>query len=207
MIVMLNKKTFFNERGSGTLVVALWSIVLLLFLLSFAFDLTKNHNMKNIQNSIAQASAEAGVRKIDKTGSLDNKSIEEAIRVYKLERNKNTSEFLAYSQTNTQCSTINVNGVKRKVPYFEFYLTTDRGSESNKALVQVHNNDTASVLTKNTGQHYKVINMKVYDSVNNFALGFIGLPCQEIISTVKATAFASQEDITINNNSNITTNN
>lgn len=181
-----------NERGSGTLVTAMWSIVLLLVILSGVFDITKNFQMKNIQNSVAQAAAEAGIKKIDRTGSLDALSVEEAIRTYKLERSKNNSEFTAYSQN---CSTVKVNGVEHEVPYFEFYLTKERGDKkSSGALVKV-NGDKATVLTNTFGKGFKVLNMKVYDSVDNFALSAFGMPCQELVSDVKAIAFASQSDI------------
>lgn len=190
-----------SDRADSVLIIFLVSVPLLVLVMGFVVDLNKNVNTKIAYNSMAQVSAEAGVKAITPSGSLDNRSIIAFAEEYKSQSNSSeyhTNETNAYKSDT--CSTMEVEGVERKMPYMVVKLQEGRGTDDRQSTSWIiegeYTGDVTQIPVKNLGNNkYRAISATVYDSSAN-SFGTFGLPdCQLHRSEVSAIAFGSNEDL------------
>lgn len=214
-----------NEKGAATLVIGLWSIVIVSVSLGLLLDLGKNLQLKNVQNSMAQTAAEHGIKKISTRGSLGQEAVQAAVDEYMLQRNgplyqqldggvptEVIPEHARYTANSRggACKTVKIDGVEHEAPYFKATITPSRGDTSNQILFRIFPSSgdrrTVTQITTmpNPNIEYRVLNLTVYDSAQNLMLGVANIVpgidrdfnCMTIRSEVSAIAFASQGDIT-----------
>lgn len=190
------KENFLNkissDRADSVLIIFLVSVPLLILVMGFVVDLNKNVNTKIAYNSMAQTSAETAVKAITPSGSLDRNSVVALVDEYRIQSGVYKSET---------CSTMEVDGVEREMPYMVINLQKERGEGEDGVNPRTSNwvieGPSGRVESKNiSGQtKYRAISATVYDSSTN-SFGTFGLPeCQLHRSEVSAIAFGSNEDL------------
>lgn len=201
-----------NEKGAATIVIVLWSVILLTIFLAILLDLGKNVEMRNIQTSMAQTSAEYGIKTINSQGRIGASAVDAAIKDYKRQRNNpgggpasnKVSDYSVWA--GGSCTTVNVNGVVHKAPYFEATAYRGRGLDGEPIKFSINQTTgKATAITQGTPNvPYLRLDFTVHDSVRNMMLGVSNIipgidrdfNCQQITTKVSAVAFASQEDFT-----------
>lgn len=190
-----------NDRADSVLIIFLVCVPLLVLVMGFVVDLNKNVNTKIAYNSMAQVSAENGVKAITPAGSLDHRAVSAFAEEY---RKQSSSSDYHTNETNVYksetCSTMEIDGVERKMPYMVIRLQEGRGTDDRQSTSWViegpYKGTSNQVPPKDLGKaKYRAINATVYDSSTN-AFGTFGLPdCQLHKSEVSAVAFGSNEDL------------
>lgn len=200
------KENFLNkissDRADSVLIIFLVSVPLLILVMGFVVDLNKNVNTKIAYNSMAQTSAETAVKAITPSGSLDRNSVVALVDEYRIQSGASefhTNETGVYKSET--CSTMEVDGVEREMPYMVINLQKERGEGEDGVNPRTSNwvieGPRGRVDSKNiSGQtKYRAISATVYDSSTN-SFGTFGLPeCQLHRSEVSAIAFGSNEDL------------
>lgn len=189
-----NKTSDDKDKADGSLVFFLLSVPLLILVISFCINVNKNINVGNTFKSMAQVSAEAGVKESDSQGSLTNDSVAAFLREYR--RQASIGDTKAFHDEN--CSTMMVDGKMRALPYVVVKLGTARGADDQQSTVTwtVEGNNELTTQQLPAGQKYRVISADVYDSSKNFFDIFGTKPCQLHKSTVSAISFGSNSDVT-----------
>jgi hypothetical protein len=193
---MRNKRKL--DKADAMLVTGILSVPFLMLIFGVAIDITKNTHLDDTYHSMAQTSIEAGVKEIDSRGSLNKAAVTKFVNEYKVQSKPSESHT---SETNVYesklCSTAEINGVKRTLPYYEVTLQTARGNaDSSKTSKWIIEGDKAVPnITINSALKYRVISADVYTSSENIMLGKFGIPCQVYKSSVSAIAFGSNSDL------------
>lgn len=191
----LQKKTR-SDKADSVLVIFLVCVPLLVLVMGFVVDLNKNVNTKIAYNSMAQQSAETAVKQIGPNGRLNQNASKAFVDEYKIQASASdyhTNE----TQRSETCSTMDVNGVERKMPYMVITLQEGRGSDANVAKSGIWAYEDYKNVSNpgNVKGNYRAITATVYDSSTN-AFGTFGLPdCQLHSSEVSAVSFGSNEDV------------
>lgn len=187
-----------SEKGDAVLVTAILSTPLFMIAFGLAADTAKNIYVSSSYSSAAQAAVETAVKDINARGSLTNDSVRSLVKEFKVQNADSiyhTKEANAFESE--LCSTAEINGVNRKLPYYEVTLGTARtgSSAGHTSVWKVDGSGkvTDKILSKNT--KYRVISADVYTSSQNIILGTFGQPCQLIKSSVSAIAFGDNVDL------------
>lgn len=166
--------------------------------------------MRNVQHSMAQTSAEHGIKYINSAGQLNNKSVRAAIDEYLRQRNIPISNRDSDNYGKYPDYRVWANELKCGYPTFEVKLYKGRDDNSGAITGRVGPPPTYSVtgFDPRGTQPYLRMDLVVHDSVQNTVLGMIGslpgldaedMSCQKITTEISAVAFASQEDISKGN--------
>jgi len=188
-----------TDKADSTLIIFLISIPLVLIVMGFVSDLNKNVNARIVFSTSAQESAQASIRTVDSSGSLNKNTVYAFINEYKRQSNPSTAHTNDIASLKSEtCNTVMVDGIERQAPYIKITLGNERG-ESQPAASTFYTSENFNTSTIDGARpspgNYKVINAEVYDSSTN-DWGIFGLPsCQTHHSTVSAVSFGSNEDI------------
>jgi hypothetical protein len=189
-----------QDRADGVLVFTIISIPLLFICFGLGLDLTKNAYVKSSLNTMAQNAADRAIQNIDATGSLTAASATTFVNEFSRQRGK-TSESEGTGEANafiggTVCSTLEIDGKERKLPYMKLTYDAGRGqaTAARTGVVTVENGAVSSS-TLVRGVTYRSFNATVYEASPNFILGLAGQPCQTFRIETTAVAFGSNEDL------------
>lgn len=174
------------------------ALPLLLMIFGFGFDVSKNIWAKNSYTSSAQASVQAAVKTINARGSLSNDSVRKVVSEFKIQNGYSASHTREAAAFETAaCSTAEIDGVKRKLPYYEIKLETARGNNgmaiSDTWKIEANNSVPNKTLPANA--KYRVVSADIYTSTQNSWMGVFGVPCQVFKSSVSAIAFGNNQDL------------
>ena len=192
MITLKNLKKFMsrsNDKADGTIVLFLFSVPLFILVLGLAINTNSAIQNKNEYNSMAQTSAETGVKSINTNGSLGQASVNAFVSEHRAQMQFNQA-------INTEiCQKMNVNGTMRNMPYYEIKLDTARGGGAPSGTWIVEGQGEVPTLSVDPNVKYRVISANVYTSSQNL-FGDFGLPpCQLHKSSVSAIAFGTNADL------------
>lgn len=185
-----------KDAGDAVLTTVVIAMPAIMIAVGFAADTSKSAYVSSSYTSMAQRSAQTAVSAINSRGSLDNNSVRKFISEFRTQSGGSafhTNETLQ-AETSTVCSTREINGVTKKLPYVEVTLKTARGSSTGTTKWTIENGQ--SVVDQPLGSaKYKVISADVYTGSPNFILGMFGTPCQFLKTSVNAISFGSNEDL------------
>lgn len=187
-----------KDSGNAVLVTVVMAMPALMVAVGFAADMSKSAFVASSYASMSQRSVETAVSSINARGSLDNDSVRKFVSEFKIQSKSSTyhtDETLRNSEGGV-CSTREIDGVKRDLPYMEVRLGTARGTGNVGQTYKWTIEDGDSVIDKTLGSSkYKVISADVYTGSPNFILGMFGTPCQYLKSSVSAISFGNNEDL------------
>lgn len=197
-----------SDEGATVTVLGLFIIITIILVGMFMIDLSKNSYLSSIQRRNTQMAAQIAIKEQGGTGYLKLTAVNRAIREYNTLRNgeEGTNEFNNYASNNpssrTSCQ------LKGDYPKITVTLDTTRTySTSEKALTystiagrELQQSESAIsswnayMNNQPPENQYKVVQIKVVDSVDNFLLGMIGMPCSELITTSSAITSTTFDD-------------
>lgn len=188
-----------KDSANAVLVTVVMAMPLIMIAVGFAADMSKSAYVSSSYSSMAQRSAETAVKSINSRGSLDNNSVRKFVSEFEAQDGDSTfhtNETLQASKLST-CSTRVIDGVNRKLPYYEITLGTARGVGAVGATSVWKIGSGATIPNKvlDPAAKYKVISATVYTGSPNFILGMFGTPCQFLKSPVSAISFGDQADL------------
>lgn len=195
-----------SSRGDSVLVPAMISSILVIALAGLVMDMSKNFAAKDTFSVMAQQSANASVKTADHRGSLNWDVLPVIEKEYKEQKfgKEGTADAVALSGRggcNTAMIDLSGDGnrdTEVKLPYYKVTLETGRGVNSDpehKRMVHFTEGQTPHPPELSPGVKYTSVNVVVYDSVSNFVLSMVGMPCQTIESNVSSITFGSMEDV------------
>lgn len=191
-----------SDSADSILITSIICAPLMGMFFCIATDSAKNVYTGNYYNTIAQASVETAVKTIDAKGNLvPAYTIPAFIKEFDnqiegtAQKNTHTAEANSYTG---RCTTAEIHGVERKLPYYEVSLSTDRGVK-NKASSKTWKIEAGSkpsyAVPAGSPNAFRVVSADVYTSSSNIALGMFGRPCQLFKTSVSAIAFGDNVDL------------
>lgn len=200
MINYLYKKS--KDDKADTLVMFVMALPLIMILMGFSININQSINTGIEYKAIAQTSVETAVKKVNSQGSLTNDSVQTFLNEYRIQSGDSTiasgatSESKAFSSD--VCSTAEVEGVERQMPYIIVTLGTERGvskAQTKDSWVMEGRTDNKVEEHPLGNNKYKVISATVYDTSTSL-WGAVGLSdCQLHKSEVSAISFGSNTDL------------
>lgn len=196
-------KKFRRDSADTVLITSVICAPIIAMMFGIAADTSKNVYTSNYYNTVAQASVETAVKTIDPKGNLSHtKAIPALVREFEnqvkgtsADPAKHTVEGNGYVG---KCTTAEIDGVERKLPYYEITLSSGRG-QNNQATTKTWKFETGDdmffTLPGYVGGTFRVIDADIYTSTGNIALSMFGQPCQVFKSQVSAIAFGDNADL------------
>lgn len=187
-----------RDAGDTILITSVICAPIIALMFGLAADTAKNVYTSNYYHTVAQASAETAVKEINAKGHLD---YTDAIPAFINEFKKQTTASESHTgEANTytgRCSTAEIDGVERKLPYYEIKLSTGRGVNNTSNTRTFKFEDGQPFMFSLIGYmgKFRVIDADVYTSTGNVALSMFGQPCQIFKSSVSAIAFGDNVDL------------
>ena len=181
-----------SDDGDGVLVLTIIYIPLAVILLGLVINVGHVVTNRAEYSAMAQNSAETAVKHINAKGSLTKTSVDAFVKEYQHQLTKDSSAWISDS-----CSTMEVNGVKRQLPYFEVRLGTQRGQnkEAKSEVFRIGPDGRIPDVELDSKATYRVISADVYTSTQSLFGGFGLQTCQLHHSPVSAIAFGSNRDL------------
>lgn len=200
------RKRLASDRGDAVLVTGIVSIPLFFICMGMAIDVTSNVVQKQAYASMATSSAESAIRNIKADGGLDQTAIDAFVVEYKIQRDSKadlrSDPGAGSSETSGRrgtCTTAEINGVERTLPYMEVRLDTQRNQGTSGLATSpyiMEGNEEIAKPSIPSNRTYRVIEATVYEANNNMIMGmFGGNVCQVHENKVSAVAFGNQRDL------------
>jgi hypothetical protein len=190
---------FKTDSADAVLVTVILAMPGIMIAAGFAADMSKSAYVSSTYSSMAQRSSETAVSTINARGSLDNDSVRKFVSEFRTQAkvSKYHTDETLQAETSSVCSTRNIRGVERKLPYIEVRLGTARGAndEGTTTIWNVPADKEVVDKVLNPKIKYKVISADVYTGSPNFILGMFGQPCQYLKSPVSAISFGDNADL------------
>lgn len=200
-----------SDEGATVTILGLFIIMTIVLTGMFMIDLSKNSYLASIQRRNTQMAAQTAIKEQGGTGYLKLTAVNRAIREYNTLRSgkEGTNEFNNYVSDNpsskTRCQ------LKGDYPKITVTLDTTRTyNTTGKALTYstIGGRELQQSISAISGwnaymnnqppeNQYKVVQIKVVDSVDNFLLGMIGMPCSELVTTSSAITATTFDDETL----------
>lgn len=185
-------KKFYKDKADSVMVLFIIAVPMLILVMGMAININNAIYSKNELDAIAQTSAQTSIKAINSRGVLGNAAVQKFVNEHRIQ----------YAETplhkSNQCETMEVNGEKRTLPYYEIWLETGRGqtgSSEPSSVWRVQGTDAVQYDPYLESEPYRVLSANVYTASSN-PFGIFGLsPCQLHTSRVSAIAFGSRSDI------------
>lgn len=185
------KKNFFNDKAEGVITpVFIIAAPMFILILGMVVNIGMHINSKIEYNEIAQRAAQASIMKINANGSLGNESIQSFVDTYNSQLS--TSNVI----TSNECNKSMINGVERKLPYFEIKLDVDRKIGNSQNQVWSFSGE-GKVPTQyiNPSVKYRVLSADVYTQSKNLFSSMGISSCAPHKTSISSTAFGSNRDL------------
>lgn len=200
-------KGLHKDAGDTILITSVICAPIIALMFGLAADTSKNVYTSNYYNTVAQASVETAVKTIDPKGNLSHtKAIPAFINEFNKQikgtsvdpNNPDAKHTVEGNGYVGKCTTAEIDGVERKLPYYEITLSSGRGQKNQvttKTWKIENGDDMFFTLPGYAGGTFRVIDADVYTSTGNVALSMFGQPCQLFKSQVSAIAFGDNVDL------------
>lgn len=203
-----------KDKGDAVLVTMIIAIPLFFLCMGFATDITNNIVQGQAYASMASQSSETAIKSIKGNGSLwqgvnakkqPAGSVTAFVNEYLRQRDGVASgaEVAGASSLETKamrghCTTAEVNGITRTLPYIEVNLDTQRTAGISTNASTAFTSEGGGPIKNGVyseNKIYRVLTATVYEANKNMILGVVDMPCQVHKSVVSAVSFGSKEDL------------
>jgi len=198
----------YDKDRANALILVVISMPLIMLLLSLNFNIGKDISTKNIFNNVVQSAAQAAVKTVDNRSVLGNAAVQTFVTTYdKLisTPDASTDAYIGSGmeadtlRSRGECATMEIDGVKRKLPYMEISLSENRGnslSASYSTETWKLDGNSRKIKEKPLGNvQYKVLKAVVWEATPNFFFGAGVDACHLQKAEASAIAFGSQADL------------
>ena len=188
-------KNIKSNKGNSISIIGMMLIIITCIVGIFMTDISKNVYVKNMQQHNAQMAVQTALKEQDKQGGLTISAVNTVVNEY-MKQNKHSSsnKSLTTCQARGNYPHITVSFVTERKNGMDFDGTNTFTSNGGKELTYTSVEKKRFQMMQSALGKYKVVSVRVVDSVGNIMMGAIGQPCTEITTYASAVSSTTYDE-------------
>ena len=184
-----------SNDGNSISIIGMMVIIISCIVGIFITDISKNVYVKNMQQHNAQMATQTALKHQDKQGGLTIDAVNTVINEY-MKQNKNSSNNrkLTACQAKGNYPHITVSFAMERKNGMDFDTANSFTSFAGKELTYTSVERKRFHMIQSALGKYKVVSVKVVDSVGNIMMGVVGQPCTEITTYASSVSTSTYDE-------------